>query len=145
MVALIIIFKILTALIAAYRIYKLYTFFRSDKNVRFSFDLLSMLEVDAVIGLTIIALLAKIDETAYAFTLVLCILAAVLNAAHLFRIIIAGDKRIMIGNNSFDFKELKGMNASRVTLHVYEKNGKRHDVLVPLTRNDVISRMDYIK
>ena len=145
MPALIIIAKILVAAIAAYRIYKIVMFYRSDSNVRLSFDLLSTIEIDAVIGLTIISLLARITETTYVFTLVLCLLAAVLNCFHLFRLVIAGDKKIMLRQKTYELKKIKGMNASGFTLNVYLKNGEKLKVMVPLTKNEVIRKMNYLK
>ena len=145
MPALIIIAKILVAAIAAYRIYKIVMFYKSDSNVKLSFDLLSTIEIDAVIGLTIISLLAKITETTYVFTLVLCLLAAVLNFFHLFRIVIAGDKKIMLRQKTYELKKIRGMNASGFTLHVYLKNGQKLKVIVPLTKNEVIRKMNYLK
>lgn len=145
MPALIIIFKILIVAIVALRLYKIIMLFRSDKGVKLTFDLLSTIAIDAVIALTIISLLAKIDETTYVFTLCLCILTVLLNVEQLFRVVIAGDNKIMIGAKTYDFKDIKGMNAAGFTLFVYLKGGKKLKVIVPLTRNTVVRRMKYIK
>ncbi len=144
MPTLIIIFKVLTALVMAYRIYNIIKMFRSDSNVRLRFDLLSTLELDAVIGLSLVALLSAVKPETYGFTLGLLVVALIMNVIHSFRTIIAGDKRIMIGIKSYDFKDIKGINASRFTLHVHTKDGQQINVPVPLTQNDVLAKMKYI-
>lgn len=145
MPALIIILKVILAVIALYRIYVLLKFRSSDTNVKFKFDLTSMIEVDAGIAFSILALLAVIDEKSYAMTIALLIISIAANMMHLFRTIVAGDKRILIGIHDYDLKEIKGMNASRITLHVFVKGGKKINVIVPLTTNDTISKMKYLK
>ncbi len=144
MPALIIIMKVLTALALGYRAYNIINLYRSDTNVKIRLDLLSMLEVDAGLGLTLVALLAAVRPETYGFTLGLLIGALIVNILHAFRTIIAGDKRIMIGVKSYDLKEIRGMNASRFTLHVYPKDGQQINVTVPLTQNDVLAKMKYI-
>ncbi len=144
MPALIIIMKVLTALALGYRAYNIIKLYRNDTNVKIRFDLLSMLEVDAGLGLTLVALLSAVKPETYGFTLGLLIAALIVNILHAFRTIIAGDKRIMIGVKSYEFKEIRGMNASRFTLHVYAKDGQQINVTVPLTQNDVLAKMKYI-
>ncbi len=145
MSALIIILKVILAVIAIIRIYITLRFKQSDRSAKFSFELMSMLEVDAVIGMSLISLLAAIDERSYGFTVGLLIVTILLNISHLFRVIIAGDKRILIGPYDYDLKDIKGMNSSRITLHVFVKGGKKIDVIVPLTINDTIRKMKYIR
>ena len=141
---LIIILKILLVLISVYRIYILILFRRSDKNVRFSFDLFSMLEIDGCIALSLIGLLSRVTKDTYAFTVCILVLAILLSYSELHRMIIAGDNRILIGKDAYAFKEIKGMNASRTTLFNYTKDGKTIKVIVPLSRNETIRKMKYI-
>ncbi len=141
---LIILLKILLAAAALYRIYILYRFKKSDQNVRLKFDLVSYIELDAGIAFTLVGLLAAIDERSYGITAGLLLFAVFLNLYHLSRMIIAGDKRILIGRHDYDLKEIKGMNASRLTLHVFVKGGKKHHILVPLTLNETLQKMKYL-
>ncbi|MCR4855939.1 MAG: hypothetical protein K5908_07190 [Erysipelotrichaceae bacterium] len=145
MSVLIIVLKVILAIVALYRLFIMFRFRRSDTNVRFSFELMSMLEVDAVIGMTIVSLLAAIDERSYTFTIILLLASIVLNISNLFRVIVAGDSRILIGPYDFDLKDIKGMNNSRITLHVFVKGGRKIDVVVPLTNNETIRKMKYIR
>lgn len=119
-------------------------FRKTDTNVKISFDLFSYIEIDAVLGLTVIALLSRTD-TVQGFTVGLILVAMALNILHLFRVIIAGDNRILIGINDYDLDQIKGMNASLVTLHVFIKGGKKMHIVVPLTKNETIRKMKYIK
>ena len=141
---LIILLKTVLAAIALYRIYVLYRFKKSDTNVRFKLELMSMIEVDGVIAFTLVSLLAAIDERSYLITTGLLVFSIVMNVLHLNRVIFAGDHRILIGRNDYDLKEIKGMNASRVTLHVFAKGGKRLHIIVPLTMNETLQKMKYL-
>ncbi len=140
----IIILKAITAALFLYRIYKVLKFRNSDSNVALSFDLLSYIELDAGLAITAIALLAN-AKNAQGFTIGILLLATLLNVLHLNRIVIAGDRRILIGQRSFDLKDIKGMNASRITLHVYVKGGEKINVVVPLSKSDTIKKMKYIR
>ena len=142
---LIILLKILLAAVAIYRIYVLFRFKKSDTNVKFRFELMSMIELDGGIAFTLVALLAAIDERSYLITCGLLLVTIVLNIAHLCRVIIAGDKRILLGRHAYDLKEIRGMNTSSVTLHVYVHGGERLHILVPLTHNETLQKMKYLK
>ena len=138
---LIILLKILLAAVAIYRIYVLYRFKKSDTNVKLRFELMSMIELDGGIAFTLVALLAAVNENTYLFTSGLLAVTILLNIAHLCRVIVAGDKRILLGRHAYDLKEIKGMNTSRVTLHVYVYGGERLHILVPLTHNETLQKM----
>ncbi|HAE15032.1 MAG: hypothetical protein IKF00_07550 [Solobacterium sp.] len=142
---LIILLKILLAAVAIYRIYVLYRFKKSDTNVKLRFELMSMIELDGGIAFTLVALLAAVNENTYLFTSGLLAVTILLNIAHLCRVIVAGDKRILLGRHAYDLKEIKGMNTSRVTLHVYVYGGERLHILVPLTHNETLQKMKYLK
>ena len=142
---LIILLKILLAAVAIYRIYVLYRFKKSDTNVKLRFELMSMIELDGGIAFTLVALLAAVNENTYLFTSGLLAVTILLNIAHLCRVIVAGDKRILLGRHAYDLKEIKGMNTSRVTLHVYVYGGERLHNLVPLTHNETLQKMKYLK
>jgi hypothetical protein len=142
---LIILLKILLAAVAIYRIYVLYRFKKSDTNVKLRFELMSMIELDGGIAFTLVALLAAVNENTYLFTSGLLAVTILLNIAHLYRVIVAGDKRILLGRHAYDLKEIKGMNTSRVTLHVYVYGGERLHILVPLTHNETLQKMKYLK
>ncbi len=139
-----IVLKVILAALFVYRAYLLIRFIRSDKNVKLKFDLLSYLEIDAGLALTLIGLLASAKQ-ANSFTIGILVLAILLNVLHIKRVIVAGDSRILIGNRDFDLKDIKGMNASRTTLHVYLKGGEKIDVVVPLSKNETIRKMKYLK
>ena len=141
---LIILLKVLLAAAALYRVYILYRFQKSDQNVRLKFDLVSYIELDAGIAFTLVCLLAAVDERSYAVTAGLLLFTVILNLYHLNRVIIAGDQRILIGRHDFDLKEIKGMNASRVTLNIFVKGGKKLHVMVPLTLNETLQKMKYL-
>lgn len=140
----IIILKVITALLFLYRLYIVLKFRNSDKNVRLSFDLLSYIEIDMGLAITVIALLANAKD-AQGFTIGILLLAILLNVLHLNRTVIAGDQRILIGRRSFDLRDIRGMNASRITLHIYVKGGEKIDVVVPLSKNETIRKMKYIR
>ena len=142
---LIILLKILLAAVAIYRIYVLYRFKKSDTNVKLRFELMSMIELDGGIAFTLVALLAAVNENTYLFISGLLAVTILLNIAHLCRVIVAGDKRILLGRHAYDLKEIKGMNTSRVTLHVYVYGGERLHILVPLTHNETLQKMKYLK
>ena len=142
---LIILLKILLAAVVMYRIYVLYRFKKSDTNVKFRFELMSMIELDGGITFTLVALLSAIDERTYLFTCGLLLVTIVLNIAHLCRVIVAGDKRILLGRHAYDLKEIKGMNTSRVTLHVYVYGGEKLNMIAPLTHNETLQKMKYLK
>lgn len=142
---LIILLKILLAAVAIYRIYVLYRFKKSDTNVKLRFELMSMIELDGGIAFTLVALLSAVNENTYLFTSGLLAVTILLNIAHLCRVIVAGDKRILLGRRAYDLKEIKGMNTSRVTLHVYVYGGERLHILVPLTHNETLQKMKYLK
>ena len=142
---LIILLKILLEAVAISRIYVLYRFKKSDTNVKLRFELISMIELDGGIAFTLVALLAAVNENTYLFTSGLLAVTILLNIAHLCRVIVAGDKRILLGRHAYDLKEIKGMNTSRVTLHVYVYGGERLHILVPLTHNETLQKMKYLK
>ena len=142
---LIILLKILLAAVAIYRIYVLYRFKKSDTNVKLRFELMSMIELDGGIAFTLVALLAAVNENTYLFTSGLLAVTILLNIAHLCRVIVAGDKRILLGRHAYDLKEIKGMNTSRVTLHVHVYGGERLHILVPLTQNETLQKMKDLK
>ena len=144
MYPLILILKVATAALFLYRAYVILKFAKSDKNVRLSFDLLSYIELDAGLAVTLIALLAD-AEKAQGFLLGILVLALLLNVLHLNRIVIAGDKRILIGRKSYDLAQIKGMNASKIKLHVFVKGGQAVDVTVPLSKSETIRKMKYIR
>ena len=104
-----------------------------------------MIELDGGIAFTLVELLAAVNENTYLFTSGLLAVTILLNIAHLCRVIVAGDKRILLGRHAYDLKEIKGMNTSRVTLHVYVYGGERLHILVPLTHNETLQKMKYLK
>ncbi len=141
---LIILLKLLLAAIASYRIFIYYRFKHTDTNVKFRMELMSMIEIDGGIAFTLMSLLAAIDERSYPMTIVLLLFSIVLNIAHLFRVVVAGDNRILIGKDDYDLKQIKGMNSGRVTLNVFVKGGKRLHIMVPLTHNETLRKMKYL-
>lgn len=140
----ILILKVACAALFLYRVYVLVKFRKADKTMRFTFDLLSSLELDAGLALTVIGLLAN-PSKAGGFTAGILVLALLLNGSQLKRIVLAGDRKILIGVQIFDLNGIKGMNASRMTLHVFVKGGKKINVVIPLTRNETIRKMKYIR
>ncbi|MBQ4253985.1 MAG: hypothetical protein II712_04070 [Erysipelotrichaceae bacterium] len=144
MPAAIIIAKILTAAAVIWRIYLLISFRLSDTNVRFKFDLLSMIAIDGVIAVTLVAVLSTINETTYVFTLVINLLALALNLYQSWRTVVAGDKRILLGFRSYDLTQIKGISNSRISLYVHLKNGSRITIPVPLTASEVLRKMKHL-
>ena len=142
--ALIIFLKALSAILLLYRLYILLRFYKSDKNVRFSLDIPSMIEVDGTLAISFLVLLMRIDEKAYFFSCLLGILAVGMNLLQSRRVIFAGENRILIGNRDFDLSQIKGMNASRFSLNVYIKGGEKIRIIVPLSTNETIRRMKYL-
>ena len=114
-------------------------FQKKDSSVKVSLDLLSKIEISAVAGINLIGFVSVIDEKKYAFTCGLCCIGIVLALFQKYRLILAGQKMVMIKGKTYSFKELKKLGTGMFTLHVYKKaNPKPMKIYVPLTSNEVL-------
>ncbi len=145
MKTLVIILKAVSILAMAWRGAVLLKLKMEDPAAKLKFDLISTLEVATGFGLALVGWLAVLDETTYVFTAGLNALAIVLTVTHNFRIIVAGDRKIMIAMKIYSLREIKGIKAGRFTLYVLTKTNDRINVLVPLTMNTVLQKMKYLK
>lgn len=145
MAALIIILKIISSLLLAYRVYMFIKLKREDKTVQFRFELMSLIENAAGYGVFLVSVLSVIDETTYVFTLGLNLINLVIVIAHNLRIVVAGDNKILIKLKIYNKKDIRGINASSFTLHVYPKKDDEIKVLAPLTHNESFNQLKYVK
>ena len=145
MPALIIILKVISVLLFGWRVYLLIRLKKLDSTMKYTFELFSMIEVAAGFAVALAGWLAVLDETTYAFTAGLNAVAIILTLTHNFRIIVAGDRMILIGMKIYTLKEIKGITAGRFSLNVFMKNGRKAVIPAPLTHNDTLRKMKYLK
>lgn len=145
MPALIIILKLISFLAMAWRAYVWLKLKKLDSTASYSFELFSRLEVAAGFAVALIGWLAVLNEKTYVFTACLNALAIVLTLTHNMRIVVGGDRKIVLGMKIYDLKEIKGMKTGRFSLYVFTKTMDRITILVPLTDNDTVRKMKYLK
>ncbi len=120
-------------------IFMIYNLKKKDDSVKVQLDLLSRLEVFAVIGLNLIGVVSVINHDTYVFTCGLCILGIVLVLLEKNRLIIAGDKWVILKGKQYRIKNITRLETSLFTLKVYIKENKNPlSICVPLTSNEVI-------
>ncbi len=120
-------------------IFMIYNLKKKDNSVKVQLDLLSRLEVFAVIGLNLIGVVSVINQDTYVFTCGLCILGIALVLIEKYRLIIVGEKRVILKGKQYQIKNITRLEASLFTLKVYVKENKNPlSICVPLTSNEVI-------
>lgn len=118
----------------------IYNLKKKDHSVKVQLDLLSRLEVFAVIGINLIGLVSVINKDTYVFTCGLCILGITLALLEKYRFILAGDEWMLLKGKQYKIKEIKRLETSLFSLKVYVKeNNNPLSICVPLTSNDVIA------
>ena len=114
-------------------------FKKSDRNVLVEFDLLSRIELCASIGIGLVGLVCVIDPSTYAFSLILCMISISLALAQRYRIVLAGDTKVLFGGKEHFIRDIKRLGSGMFTLHIYKKMGaKPYRIYVPLTSNNVL-------
>lgn len=117
----------------------IYNLKKKDHSVKVQLDLLSRLEVFAVIGINLIGLVSVINKDTYAFTCGLCILGITLALLEKYRFILAGDEWMLLKGKQYKIKGIKRLETSLFSLKVYVKENKNPlNICVPLTSNEVI-------
>lgn len=118
----------------------IYNLKKKDHSVKVQLDLLSRLEVFAVIGINLIGLVSVINKDTYVFTCGLCILGIALALLEKCRFILAGEECVLLKGKQYIIKDIKRLESSLFSLKVYVKeNNNPLSICVPLTSNDVIA------
>lgn len=117
----------------------IYDMKKADSNVRFELDLLSTIEFFAGIGLALVGLVAVIDKTTYFFTFGLSVVSIAIGLIHRYRLILAGDRKVLFAGSIHDIKEIKNLSSGMFTLKVHTKSRQKpYSIYVPLTSNNVL-------
>lgn len=127
-------------LLAYFSIVKMIRDFRKEeKEAWFQMDLLSRIEMSAVAGINLAGLVSVIDARTYAFTFVLCCTGIVLAVFERQRILLAGNRKVLIGGKQYSYQEIRKLGTGLFSLHVYlKKQTKPVRIYVPLTSNEVL-------
>ena len=113
--------------------------FSKKEHAKLELDLLSRLEVCAVIGINLVGLIAVIDEKTYAFTCGLCCIGILLALFEKYRFVFAGEKNVLLKGKVYALKDLKKLGTGLLTLKVYLRSKpKPMQIYVPLTSSDVM-------
>lgn len=145
MAALIVILKIIACILMGIRLYLYYQIKKQDKTVLFRFELMSLIEHAAGYGVFLVAVFSAINKDSYFFTLGLNFVNVLIVLSHNFRIVIAGDSKILVNLKIYDKKSIRGINATTFTLHVFPRHGNEIKVLIPLTHNEAFKNLKYVK
>jgi len=128
-------------IVAAYAsmIWMMVQFKKADQNVKLEFDLLSRIELSAGAGINLVGLICVIDASTYTFSLILCLLGICIALLQRYRIILAGDTKILFGAKVHSIKEIKSLGSGMLTLIIQtKKRAKPYRIYVPLTSNNVL-------
>ena len=114
--------------------------YRADTGVRMKFDWLSMLNISGTVGLTLISLLAVINEKTYMFTAGLVVVSIAMVWFLKERLMIAGDHKALLGSKMIDLSEIRNVSAKFMTLYVKTKCGTIR-LYAPVTERSVTMKL----
>ena len=135
----IIIEKLLILAVYASVIYMIASFKKEDNQTKIEFDTLSKLEMSMVTGVSLVSLVSVINPKTYLFTAGLCLISVIAIVFIKQRIILAGDRMVLLKGKSYRIKDVKALGTGMFTLHVKVKNNDKDlKIYVPLTSNHVL-------
>ncbi len=114
--------------------------YRADTGVRMKFDWMSYLNISGTVGLTLVSLLAVIQESTYIFTAGLTAVSIIMVWFLKLRLMIAGDHKALLGSKMIDLKDIRRVYAKFMTLYVITKNGTIK-LYAPVTERSVTMKL----
>lgn len=138
MTYILIILKIVIVLNYIFTILMISNFKKEEPTSVIQLDLLSRLEIFAVLGINLVGVISVIDKTTYSFTCGLCIVGILLHLFEHYRFIFASDKKVLLQGKTYSIKEIKKLSTGLFTLQIHMKNKKIIKVYVPLTSNFIL-------
>ena len=114
--------------------------YRADTGVRMKFDWMSYLNISGTVGLTLVSLLAVIQESTYTFTAGLTAVSIIMVWFLKLRLMIAGDHKALLGSKMIDLKDIRRVYAKFMTLYVITKNGTIK-LYAPVTERSVTMKL----
>ena len=131
--------KVMILAIYGYAIKMMVDFRKKDPVAKFEFDLLSRLEIAVVIGMALASLVSVINPKTYVFTAGLCLLTLLLAYFQSRRIILAGNRYVLLKGKTIALKNIKQLRTGMFTLKVALKDQEKElSIYVPLTSNRVL-------
>lgn len=135
----IIIEKLLILAVYASAIYMIVSFKNENSGTKIEFDTISKLEMSMVTGVSLVSLVSVINPKTYLFTAGLCLISVVAIIFIRQRIVLAGDRKVLLKGKSYRIKDVIALGAGMFTLHVKVKNNDKDlKIYVPLTSNRVL-------
>lgn len=139
MTILLIVEKILIVAVYASIISMVMKFRKTEKSAKLEFDLISRLELCAGAGIALVSLVSVIDPSTYVFTACLCLLSILLALFEKSRIILAGDKLMLVKGKTYPIKDTLSLETGMFTLKIRVRNcADALSIYVPLTSNRVL-------
>lgn len=139
MTILLILEKIAIVAVYASIIVMVLRFRKTDKTAKLEFDLISRLELCAGAGIALVSLVSVIDPSTYVFTACLCLLSILLALFEKNRIILAGDKMMLVKGKTYKTKDTASVETGMFTLKLRVRTSPDPlSIYVPLTSNRVL-------
>lgn len=135
----IVIEKILIVTVYASVVYMIMSFQKEDRATQIEFDTLSRLEMSMITGICLVSLVSVIKPNTYLFTAALCMISVISTLFIRQRIILAGDRMVLIKGKSYRIKDVQSLGTGVFTLHVKVKSREKDlKIYVPLTSSHVL-------
>ncbi len=114
--------------------------YREDTGVKMVFDWLSYINISGTIGLTLVALFAVIESSTYVFTACLILLTVVMVWFLKLRLMIAGDRKALLGSKMIEQSDIRRVYTKFMTLYV-ETGNETIKLYAPVTDRSVTMRL----
>lgn len=116
-------------------------FRKENTEVQMGFDMLSSLDLCLGILLSVIGLFARIDPSAFTFTLIIMAAALAIVNFQRYRLLIAAKDNVLIQGRSYAYKDLKDAFPKVVFLVVKTKKDEQKQIYVPLTKQEITQKL----
>ena len=139
MPVIIVIEKMLIVAVYVSVVYMIMSFRKVDNSAEIEFDTLSRLEMSMITGICLVSLVSVIKPNTYLFTASLCLISVIATLFIRQRIILAGDRMVLIKGKSYRIKDVQSLGTGIFTLHVKVRSRAEDlKIYVPLTSNHVL-------
>ena len=114
--------------------------YREDTGVKMVFDWLSYINISGTVGLTLVAMFAVIESSTYVFTACLILLTVVMVWFLKLRLMIAGDRKALLGSKMIELSDIRRVYTKFMTLYVETRN-ETIKMYAPVTDRSVTMRL----